>query len=197
MGGAGARRGVGVRHGRAILHKKFGNLGPMILPLSLLIAAVAAAQPADKGYVVRVDSDAVWLDSPPGWSRPRPRLRDLHRGRGAQAPRHRRQPRPRPERGRRRRGQRRRRQVLDGRDRLAHRRGQGRPARALYGVRPRPCTPSPKPRPRRGSPSRIRRPRRAPRSLRNQRDDVATPTRSRSLSSSSPPRTSSACTRTR
>ncbi len=28
----------------------------------LLIAALAAAQPADKGYVVRVDSDAVWLD---------------------------------------------------------------------------------------------------------------------------------------
>lgn len=28
----------------------------------LLIAALAAAQPADNGYVVRVDSDAVWLD---------------------------------------------------------------------------------------------------------------------------------------
>ena len=34
----------------------------MIIPLSFLIAALAAAQPADKGYVVRVDSDAVWLD---------------------------------------------------------------------------------------------------------------------------------------
>ena len=34
----------------------------MIIPLSFLITAMAAAQPADKGYVVRVDSDAVWLD---------------------------------------------------------------------------------------------------------------------------------------
>ncbi len=34
----------------------------MILPLSLLACALAAAQPVDKGYVVRVDSNAVWLD---------------------------------------------------------------------------------------------------------------------------------------
>jgi hypothetical protein len=34
----------------------------MIIPLSLLIVSLAAAQPADKGYVVRVDSNAVWLD---------------------------------------------------------------------------------------------------------------------------------------
>lgn len=34
----------------------------MIISLSLLVASLAAAQPADKGYVVRVDSDAVWLD---------------------------------------------------------------------------------------------------------------------------------------
>jgi hypothetical protein len=34
----------------------------MIIPVSLLITAMAAAQPADKGYVVRVDSDAVWVD---------------------------------------------------------------------------------------------------------------------------------------
>ena len=34
----------------------------MILPLSLLISALAAAQPVDKGYVVRVDSASVWLD---------------------------------------------------------------------------------------------------------------------------------------
>ena len=35
----------------------------MITPLSLLfIASLAAAQTADKGYVVRVDSGAVWLD---------------------------------------------------------------------------------------------------------------------------------------
>ncbi|MDE2141711.1 MAG: hypothetical protein KGJ84_04795 [Elusimicrobia bacterium] len=34
----------------------------MILPLPLLIGALAAAQPADKGYVVRVDSSSVWLD---------------------------------------------------------------------------------------------------------------------------------------
>ena len=37
----------------------------MIIPLSFLIAALAAAQPAEKGYVVRVDSDAVWLDLTP------------------------------------------------------------------------------------------------------------------------------------
>jgi hypothetical protein len=34
----------------------------MIIPLSLFIASLAAAQPADKGYVVRVDSASVWLD---------------------------------------------------------------------------------------------------------------------------------------
>jgi len=34
----------------------------MIATLSLLLAVVAAAQPADKGYVVRVDSASVWLD---------------------------------------------------------------------------------------------------------------------------------------
>jgi hypothetical protein len=34
----------------------------MIIPLSLLAASLAAAQPADRGYVVRVDSAAVWLD---------------------------------------------------------------------------------------------------------------------------------------
>ena len=34
----------------------------MIIPLSLLISVLAAAQPAEKGYVVRVDSAAVWLD---------------------------------------------------------------------------------------------------------------------------------------
>lgn len=34
----------------------------MILPLSFLITALAAAHTADKGYVVRVDSDAVWVD---------------------------------------------------------------------------------------------------------------------------------------
>lgn len=34
----------------------------MIIPLSLLITSLAAAQPADKGFVVKVDSDAVWLD---------------------------------------------------------------------------------------------------------------------------------------
>ncbi|MBI3566254.1 MAG: hypothetical protein HY079_13745, partial [Elusimicrobia bacterium] len=34
----------------------------MILPLSLLITGLAAAQTADKGYVVRVDSAAVWID---------------------------------------------------------------------------------------------------------------------------------------
>lgn len=32
------------------------------IPLSLLIATLAAAQTTDKGYVVRVDSDTVWLD---------------------------------------------------------------------------------------------------------------------------------------
>lgn len=34
----------------------------MIPPLFFLVAALAAAQPADKGYVVRVDSASVWLD---------------------------------------------------------------------------------------------------------------------------------------
>lgn len=34
----------------------------MSIPLSLLIAALAAAQTPDKGYVVRADSDTVWLD---------------------------------------------------------------------------------------------------------------------------------------
>ena len=34
----------------------------MLTPLFLLFSALAAAQPADKGYVVRVDSNAVWLD---------------------------------------------------------------------------------------------------------------------------------------
>ena len=34
----------------------------MITPLILLVSALASAQPADKGYVVRVDSDSVWLD---------------------------------------------------------------------------------------------------------------------------------------
>ncbi len=34
----------------------------MVLPLSLLIISVAAAQTSDKGYVVKVDSAAVWLD---------------------------------------------------------------------------------------------------------------------------------------
>lgn len=34
----------------------------MITPLLLLVSAMASAQPADKGYVVRVDSDSVWLD---------------------------------------------------------------------------------------------------------------------------------------
>jgi hypothetical protein len=34
----------------------------MIIPLSLLISVMAAAQPAEKGYVVRVDSGTVWLD---------------------------------------------------------------------------------------------------------------------------------------
>jgi hypothetical protein len=34
----------------------------MIIPISFLITAMAAAQPADRGYVVRVDSDAVWVD---------------------------------------------------------------------------------------------------------------------------------------
>lgn len=34
----------------------------MIIPLSLLITAIAAAQPADKGYVVRVEGTKVWLD---------------------------------------------------------------------------------------------------------------------------------------
>jgi hypothetical protein len=34
----------------------------MILPVSLLIGALAAAQTVDKGYVVRVDSASVWLD---------------------------------------------------------------------------------------------------------------------------------------
>jgi hypothetical protein len=34
----------------------------MVIPLSLLVAALAAAQPVEKGYVVRVDSDTVWLD---------------------------------------------------------------------------------------------------------------------------------------
>ena len=34
----------------------------MIIPLSLLIVSLAAGQTADKGYVVRVDSNAVWLD---------------------------------------------------------------------------------------------------------------------------------------
>lgn len=34
----------------------------MIIPLSLLITAMAAAQPADKGYVVKVDSASVWID---------------------------------------------------------------------------------------------------------------------------------------
>ncbi|HXT00048.1 MAG TPA: hypothetical protein VN915_05200 [Elusimicrobiota bacterium] len=34
----------------------------MITPLLLLVSALASAQPADKGYVVRVDSEAVWLD---------------------------------------------------------------------------------------------------------------------------------------
>lgn len=34
----------------------------MITPLVLLITAMASAQTADKGYVVRVDSDTVWLD---------------------------------------------------------------------------------------------------------------------------------------
>src|SRR6185312_5978885 len=62
LGRAGARRGIRGRHGRAILHKKFGNLWPMITPLILLVSALASAQPADKGYVVRVDSETVWLD---------------------------------------------------------------------------------------------------------------------------------------
>ena len=35
---------------------------PVSIPLCLLIATLTAAQPADKGYVVRVDSDTVWLD---------------------------------------------------------------------------------------------------------------------------------------
>ncbi|OGR96506.1 MAG: hypothetical protein A2V88_09620 [Elusimicrobia bacterium RBG_16_66_12] len=35
---------------------------PVNIPLSLLAATLAAAQTADKGYVVRVDSDTVWLD---------------------------------------------------------------------------------------------------------------------------------------
>jgi hypothetical protein len=34
----------------------------MIVSLSLFFAALAAAQPVDKGYVVRVDSGSVWLD---------------------------------------------------------------------------------------------------------------------------------------
>ena len=34
----------------------------MIIPLSLLVAALACAQTQDKGYVVRADSDTVWLD---------------------------------------------------------------------------------------------------------------------------------------
>jgi hypothetical protein len=34
----------------------------MIIPISLLLASMAAAQTADKGYVVRVDSNSVWLD---------------------------------------------------------------------------------------------------------------------------------------
>ncbi|MFI5363676.1 MAG: FG-GAP repeat domain-containing protein [Elusimicrobiota bacterium] len=34
----------------------------MIFPAFFLVAAFAAAAPAEKGYVVRVDSDTVWLD---------------------------------------------------------------------------------------------------------------------------------------
>ncbi|MFI5346648.1 MAG: hypothetical protein ACHQ51_09770 [Elusimicrobiota bacterium] len=34
----------------------------MIAPLFLIMTSLAAAQPADRGYVVRVDSAAVWLD---------------------------------------------------------------------------------------------------------------------------------------
>lgn len=34
----------------------------MMIPLSLVLAASAFAQPADRGYVVRADSSSVWLD---------------------------------------------------------------------------------------------------------------------------------------